>query len=260
MNSLTSRALLDTHATSPADAEPALGAFFRAPAADPRSKGQRLVGGLAAVTIQVLFLAGIAYGTMRGVAPQVENLTVVNVLDEMPVVEDLPPPPPVKLEQPVIYMQAPLVTVTQAEPPPQAPTAIVSAAPQPPPVVFDDGERQRQIVDFQRALQRHLIRQMRYPAAARARKEEGIVYVRVAMDRRGNVISAKIQEASGFVELNAEGLAVIQRAQPLPLPPAAVQGDPVDLIVPVTFSLRMGRGGRGGRGGDHHRDDESGGN
>jgi hypothetical protein len=30
---------------------------------------------------------------MRGVAPQSENLTVVNVLDETPIVEDLPPPP-----------------------------------------------------------------------------------------------------------------------------------------------------------------------
>lgn len=246
MNSLSSRELLDTCRTSAATQSPAPGDFFRPPAVHPGSKGPKVFGGIVAVAIQGLFLLGIAYGTMRGVAPQSENLTVVNVLDETPIVEDVPPPPPVKLEQPVIHMQAPLVTITQAEPPPPtAPTAIISAAPQPAAVTYDDGERQRRIVDFQRALQRHLIRQMRYPAAARARKEEGVVYVRVAMDRRGNVISAKIQEASAFVDLNAEGLAVIQRAQPLPLPPDVVQGDPVDLIVPVTFSLRMGRGGRG---------------
>ena len=248
MNSLTSHDLLDTCRASAAMQAPALGEFFHPPAPQPGAKSQKVFGGFVAVAIQALFLVGIAYGTMRGVAPQSENLTVVNVLDETPIVEDLPPPPPVKLEQPVIHMQAPLVTITQAEPPPPtAPTAVVSATPQPMAVYYDDGERQRRIVVFQRALQRHLIRQMRYPAAARARKEEGIVYVRVAMDRRGNVISARIQEASGFVELNAEGLAVIQRAQPLPIPPDVVQGDPVDLIVPVTFSLRMGRGGRGGR-------------
>lgn len=254
MNRLSSREILDTHRTSAAVQAPALGDFFRPPAAHTGAKSQKVLGGLAAIAIQALFLIGIAYGTMRGVAPQAENLTVVNVLDEMPVVDELPPPPPVKLEQPVIHMQAPLVTITQLEPPLTAPTAVVSAAPQPAPVYYDDGERQRQIADFQRALQRHLIRQMRYPAAARARKEEGIVYVRVAMDRRGNVISAKIQEASGFADLNAEGLAVIQRAQPLPIPPAVVQGDPVDLIVPVTFSLRMARGGRGG-GRSRGRDD-----
>ena len=244
MNSLSSRALLESHCTSAATEAPSLGDFFRPPVENPRSKGQRIFGGLAAMAIQTLFLIGIAYGTMRGVAPQLESLTVVNVLDEMPGVEDLPPPPPVTLEQPVIHMQAPQVTITHAEPPPTAPAAVISTAPQPAPLYYDDGERQRQIVDFQRALQRHLIRQMRYPPAARARKEEGLVYVRVAMDRRGNVISAKIQETSGFVELNAEGLAVIQRAQPLPVPPDVVQGDPVDLIVPVAFSLRMGRGGR----------------
>jgi protein TonB len=70
------------------------------------------------------------------------------------------------------------------------------------------------------------------------------------MDRRGFVQSAKIQDASDFPQLNEEALAVVQRAQPLPLPPEVVAGDPVDLIIPVTFSLRMGRGGRGGgRGG-----------
>jgi protein TonB len=253
MNSLTSSQLLDTPlASTGADAQPrSLERFARSQRPDPLSTGQRAVGGAIAVTIQVLFIVGIAYGTMQGIAPQLENLTIVNVLDETPVVEELPPPPPPKMmETPILTMQMPEVTITPPEPPKNAPTAVVSDLPTPPPPRVDDGERLRQITDFQRALQRHLLRQLMYPAQARARKEEGVVYVRVAMSRAGQVVSAKIQDASDFPQLNQEALAVIQRAQPLPLPPPAVTGEPVDLIIPVTFNLRGGRGGGHRRGGN----------
>lgn len=256
MNSLTARELLDTSFSSSASETPtsSMRDMVRRPQADPRPHGQQIFGGLVAVSIQAIFLAGLAYGTMRDLVPSLENITVVNILDETPVVEETPPPPPPKFEQPVIHMQAPLVTITPPEPAPAAPTAIISDRPTPPPARVDNSERDRLIVEFQRALQRHLIREMRYPLAARAKKEEGIVYVRVAMDRRGFVKSAKIQDASDFPLLNQEAIAVVQRAQPLPLPPDAVAGDPVDLIIPVTFSLRMGRGGRGGGRGGQHRD------
>ena len=248
MNSLTYRELLDTQQTS--ESAPTLRDFVRAPAIRTPAKGQRALGGLVAIAVQVLFVSGIVYGTMNDLVPQLDKIMVVSVLDEAPLIEDLPPPPPPTFDQPVIHMAEPLVTIAQPEPAPTAPTAIISNAPTPVPAArVDTAERDRLIGEFMRAMQRHLIREMRYPLAARARKEEGVVYVRVAMDRAGHVLSAKIQEGSSSADLNAEGLAVIQRAQPLPVPPSVVTGDPVDLIIPVTFSLRIGRGGRGGRSG-----------
>ncbi len=256
MNSLTPREFVDTaFASNRASApSPSLKDFARSARPDPISKGQRALGGAVALAIQALFIAGIFYGTMHGLAPQLENLTIVNVVQETPVVEEPPPPPPPQMiAAPVLTMQMPVVTITPPEPPKTAPTAVISDTPTPPPPRVDDGERMRQITDFQRALQRHLLRQLMYPAQARARKEEGVVYVRVAMSRAGHVISAKVQDASDYPQLNAEAIAVVQRAQPLPLPPPAVTGEPVDLIIPVTFNLRGGRGGRGGGRGDHHR-------
>lgn len=257
MNSLNTRQFLDMPlATARGGAQPvSLKDFARSARPNSPSKGHRVIGGAVALTIQALFILGIAYGTMREIAPQLENLTIVNVLEETPLVEEPPPPPPPQMMQtPILTMTMPEISITPPEPPKNAPTAVVSDTPTPPPQRVDDGERMRQITDFQRALQRHLLRQLMYPAQARARKEEGVVYVRVAMSRAGQVISAKVQDASDFPQLNAEAIAVIERAQPLPLPPPAVMGDPVDLIIPVTFNLRGGRGGRGGgRGGDHHR-------
>lgn len=206
------------------------------------------MSGAAAVAVQGLFLAGLVYGTMHAPAPEAEKVTTVSVLHESPVVDAAPPPAPPRLAQPVIHLPAPLLVVTDPEPPAHAPTAMVSNLPPPPPVRVDAGERERErmVAEFQRALQRHLIRHMRYPLAARARKEEGVVYVRVAMDRRGYVLSAKVQDASNFPQLDEEGVAVVTRAQPLPAPPEAVAGETLDLIIPVTFSLKTsaGRSGR----------------
>ncbi len=244
MNHLTARQLLDP--TPPIGRAESLAGY--APRSDQVTapKGNRVAGGLVAAAIQALFVAGIAYGTMQTPPAQKENLTVVSVLEETPVLDE---PPPLAAPQlaavPVLTMQLPEVTITPQEPPKTAPTAIVSDAPAPPPPPrIDDGERMRQVSDFQHALQRHLLRELMYPAQARARREEGIVYVRVAMNRAGRVLSATLQNPSDHAQLNAEALAVIQRAQPLPLPPPAVAGDPVDLIVPVTFNLRGGRRGR----------------
>lgn len=248
MNSLSARELLDTSLTSPRKhGEPSsLADYVRRTPVKPAARGAKLFGGAVALAVQAVFIAGIAYGTMRELIPEFDNVTVVAIVDETPVVEELPPPPPPRMDIPLIQMQSPLLTITEPEPPKAAPTAILTDTPPSAPVRVDNGERDRLIVEFQRALQRHLIRHIRYPPAARARKEEGVVYVRVAMSRAGHVLSAKIQDASDFPELNVEGLAVIARAQPLPLPPDVVPGEPVDLIIPVTFSLRGGRG-RGGR-------------
>ena len=61
--------------------------------------------------------------------------------------------------------------------------------------------------------------------------------LRFAMDRSGKVLSAKIDKPSGVDALDQEALALVQRAQPLPKPPAEFPGNPIELVVPVEFSL-----------------------
>jgi len=70
------------------------------------------------------------------------------------------------------------------------------------------------------------------PAAA---KQHGVVLLRFTMDRDGKVLAAKIEKSSGFDALDQEALAALQRIQPLPIPPAEVTGNTLDLIVPVDF-------------------------
>jgi protein TonB len=78
----------------------------------------------------------------------------------------------------------------------------------------------------------------RYPASAQARRQQGVVYLRFSMDRHGKVVAASIDRSSGFDALDAETLALIHRAEPLPPPPPDVSGDPIELVVPVEFFLK----------------------
>ena len=83
----------------------------------------------------------------------------------------------------------------------------------------------------------HLERHRRYPAASRARRDQGVAHVRFRMNRAGRVLEATLIRSSGIPELDRAALATIRRAQPLPPIPDG-RPDPIDLSVPVEFFLR----------------------
>jgi len=204
----------------------------------PANAGNRLIGIVVAVGVQLVLLAGLTFGTFdRPPAPTPEPL----IVDLLPAEQETtPPPPPPKpaLATPNIVTNTPPVFQIYEPPPlvsttaPPAPNAPVTS---PVPV---GGNAEAVIESYQIRLLRHLNRHKRYPSGARAKREQGVVYVRFAMDRRGNVLSASIETSCHFPALDNEGLALLARAQPLPIPPMEVAGDPIEMIVPVEFSLK----------------------
>ncbi len=209
-----------------------------APADDRSTVGRRIFSGAVAIGVQIVFLGALVAGTTQDFVPQHETLTVVNVIAELAVVEPPPAPPAPRLDVPVIQMQAPLVTITEPRPPPAAPIAAMVETPSPPSAPVMRDQSKDPVIGFQKALLRHLNRHKRYPPGARAKREQGVVYVRFAMDRTGRVVRAGIERHSRYAPLDEEGLALLARAQPLPAPPAELAGDPLELVVPVEFSLR----------------------
>lgn len=93
---------------------------------------------------------------------------------------------------------------------------------------------------WQGALRAHLEKHKRYPSSAQARRQEGVVYVRFAMNREGMVLWSKLERGSGTARLDDEAVELVSRAQPLPPPPADVPGDAVEIVAPVQFFLRNG--------------------
>jgi protein TonB len=82
----------------------------------------------------------------------------------------------------------------------------------------------------------HLEKYRRYPASARARREEGVAHVHFRMNRAGAVLSAEILRSSGSAMLDRAALDTIRRAQPLPAIPED-KADVLDLSVPVEFFI-----------------------
>lgn len=90
--------------------------------------------------------------------------------------------------------------------------------------------------DWEGLILAHLERFRRYPARARAARQQGTVTVRFKVNRAGMVLSSSIVTKSGSFDLDRAALDTLQRAQPLPAIPAD-RPDIVELTIPVEFYL-----------------------
>lgn len=80
----------------------------------------------------------------------------------------------------------------------------------------------------------HLQRFKRYPAGAHG--ASGIVLVRFALNRAGEVISSDVSKSSGNGVLDHEALEILHRASPFPPFPVAKPGTQDIYIAPVNFA------------------------
>jgi protein TonB len=83
-----------------------------------------------------------------------------------------------------------------------------------------------------------LERYKRYPAEARTRGEQGVARLAFTIDRHGGVHRARIVRSSGSMVLDRETLALLNRAQPLPPPPAEISGAQIAITVPIRYTMR----------------------
>jgi protein TonB len=135
-----------------------------------------------------------------------------------------PKPRPIEHSPPPIAVPPPAPAPAKAPPPaPASPTAAAVASAR---------------ANWQAQLMAWLSRHKRYPRPAQEQHQEGTAYLRFSLDRGGRVLAARLERSSGFPLLDEEVLALVQRAQPLPPPPAEVAGDRFELVVPVAFSIQ----------------------
>lgn len=83
-----------------------------------------------------------------------------------------------------------------------------------------------------------LERYKRYPSEAQSRGETGVVRLAFSVDRAGGVHHARIVGSSGSSVLDRETLSLVERAAPLPAPPAELSGAQVAVVVPIRYNIR----------------------
>ncbi|MEE4450827.1 energy transducer TonB [Novosphingobium resinovorum] len=153
--------------------------------------------------------------------------------------QDPSPPVPRRIEVPqaAVTLAPPLPAARPVEATPPRPAQAEAAAPKaieaPPAATVSSNAPD----SWEGRVLARLASRKRYPGTARARREQGVVWVRITMDRKGRVLSAVLAQGSGSAGLDREALALPRRADPLPEPPKERGGETLDLVVPVEFML-----------------------
>ncbi|OFJ47332.1 hypothetical protein BA896_016225 [Janthinobacterium lividum] len=117
-----------------------------------------------------------------------------------------------------------------------AATASVAAAPPSPALPPAPQELRSGVSSWEGKVLARMERFRRYPAASRAKQEQGVVYLRCRIDRDGQVLAASIERSSGSAALDQAALDTLQRAAPLPRIPKE-RPEPLELSIPVEFSI-----------------------
>jgi protein TonB len=155
-----------------------------------------------------------------------------------------PPPPPPEVavptpaapppRKPVAKPGAPRPRLTAPTPNAAPPASSTPAQPRAPVAIAPSADV---IGAYRNSLAAHVQPYQRYPALARARREEGLVVLHVTIRRDGQIAAMSIEHGSGSDSLDREALAALKRADPLPPVPAGVPGTTMDLVFPLRFHL-----------------------
>ena len=93
-------------------------------------------------------------------------------------------------------------------------------------------------IDYMTQLAAVLSRHKRYPRRAQSRRQQGTGELQFVVDRSGTVVSFSLYRSSGYSLLDKEIMSILERVGNLPPIPDAMGVAQVEVIVPVSFSLR----------------------
>jgi protein TonB len=149
-------------------------------------------------------------------------------------------PPHVRMAQ-LVAKPSQVLTLTSPGPRPNAESAVGSgaggAAAAPPCAtgLLTSGLN----LDFLRIVQAHISRFKRFPADDSGEPIHGTVLIVFSMNRGGEVLGVAVKKSSGDARLDAEAIATIWRAQPMPQIPSPLP-DQLGFIVPIDFATAGG--------------------
>jgi len=211
------------------------------------------MGGTAMVFLAIFAAAFLSWRTLYPVRTVSEPLAVsLQPLSSPDTVQEVPDGPvmveqqparqrrPLEMRPPLPLRDAPSEPVSSepaADPSPPAKPVTETRAPKSIPAPPARQASSNISATWEAQLLAHLEKYRRYPAAARARREQGVVHVRFRMSREGRLLSAEVLRSSGSTALDRAALDTVRRAQPLPaIPPE--KPDPLELSVPVEFFVK----------------------
>ncbi len=259
-----SEGYLGAQAHDPAGSEPSVArkgpeaSCVRADRAYRASAGNRWAGLACTGLVYAAVLGALLLAIPRALptAPPPSALTAIDLTapaspaDTPPKPKDAPRPTD-KKQEPRLQQAPPIERALIAIAPPSVPVSVVTAKPVRPEPAEPETAAPRttpappapQVSSnapetWEGRLLAALNKHRRYPREAMMRRQQGVPFIRIVIDREGKVLSSRLERSSGIPELDREAVALPRRASPLPKPPKERPGDTLDLVVPVEFFLR----------------------
>ena len=202
-----------------------------------RQDRRELIRWLACGVVVLFAHAGVAAALIEWREPAEEGEVGIDaiVVEYQPEQKEIEPTPvPVEKveekEEPLPEQQSEAMLPPKPEVPPEPPHEEV-------PVVIPRPVQSRaSVATWRSQIVTILEHNKRYPSEARARGEQGVTRLAFRIDDQGHLLSSRIIASSGSAALDAETLALVQRAQPFPPPPPELSGS--ELTVPLSFNIR----------------------
>lgn len=78
---------------------------------------------------------------------------------------------------------------------------------------------------------------VRYPKRALKLNQEGTVLLEVIIDRKGELISSKVIQSSGYSALDDAAISAVEKTAPFPAIPEGILGNQIEFTLPFTFQI-----------------------
>lgn len=119
---------------------------------------------------------------------------------------------------------------------PPAQPAVASAQPDATAKAAHDNEQDELNNNYFGIVRKQVIRNIEYPRRAVKESIEGLVMVRIKVDRSGGLSSFEIAQSADDL-LDAEAERAVKKAAPFPKPADGLEGNAFEYIVPIVFKL-----------------------
>jgi protein TonB len=133
----------------------------------------------------------------------------------------------------------PVAAATPAAAPVAPPAPAPAAIPPPPPLpVAPAATTADQLFEVYKSnIYKLTYRNTIYPPRSINLKQEGVIVLKIKINRDGKVINTTEEKTSEFASLNKAAETAIKRSAPYPAPPEALKGDSFEISIPFNFKL-----------------------
>lgn len=131
---------------------------------------------------------------------------------------------------------APKTATAQPSPPPP-PAAVPAPAPKPVAAAPKANAAEELFNVYRSNIYKLTYRNTIYPPRSINLKQEGVIVLKIKINREGRVIGMSEEQTSEFASLNKAAETAVKRSAPYPAPPDGLKGESFEISIPFNFKL-----------------------